>query len=175
MTSPSSSHTFMIRRFTSCTLLISSENTATGVLKFIAMFFAIESTNAVFPMAGRAAIIIKSDFCQPAVILSMPVNPLLSPLKPFLFSIASLICLKASLMTGLICVKSFFRLFCEISNSCPSASCIRSSTSIVSSNALSWISAVNLISSLARYFCAIIRAWNSICALLATFSVSFEI
>ena len=31
----------------------------------------IERTNAVFPIAGRAAIMMRSEFCQPEVILSM--------------------------------------------------------------------------------------------------------
>jgi ribosome-dependent ATPase len=47
-----------------------------------AMFFAMESTNAVLPMAGRAAMIMRSEFCQPEVILSSFVNPLSRPLKP---------------------------------------------------------------------------------------------
>ena len=47
------SQTFTIRRFTNCTLLISNEKSATGILKLTAMFFAIESTKAVLPIAGR--------------------------------------------------------------------------------------------------------------------------
>ena len=35
-----------------------------------AMFLAIESTKAVLPIARRAAIITRSEFCQPDVILS---------------------------------------------------------------------------------------------------------
>ncbi len=34
------------------------------------MAMAIDSTNAVLPMAGRAAMMIRSDFCHPDVILS---------------------------------------------------------------------------------------------------------
>lgn len=47
-----------------------------------AIFLAIESTNAVLPMAGRAAIITRSEFCQPEVILSSAWKPLSKPLKP---------------------------------------------------------------------------------------------
>ena len=35
----------------------------------MAMFSAMDSTKAVLPMAGRAAMIMRSEFCQPEVIL----------------------------------------------------------------------------------------------------------
>src|SRR5215831_4132744 len=54
-----------IKRVINCTDDISKENTATGALKSIAMFLAIESTKAVLPIPGLAAIIIKSEGCQP--------------------------------------------------------------------------------------------------------------
>ena len=44
----------------------------------------MESTKAVFPMAGRAAMMTKSEFCQPEVILSNFSKPLLNPLNPSL-------------------------------------------------------------------------------------------
>ena len=68
--SPSISETLTIKRLTNCTLDISNEKIATGKLYSTAIFFAIESTKAVFPIAGRAAIMIKSDFCHPEVIWS---------------------------------------------------------------------------------------------------------
>ena len=52
--------------------------------------------NAVFPIAGRAAIIIKSEFCQPPVSLSTSLKPEGTPERPSLsfndliLSIASL-------------------------------------------------------------------------------------
>lgn len=75
-------------RLTNWTLLISSENIATGIFMSTAIFFAIDSTKAVFPMAGRAAIIIRSDFCQPDVSLSNLGKPLLRPLNPSLLAAA---------------------------------------------------------------------------------------
>ncbi len=45
-----------------CTFDISRENMATGILDLIATFCAIFKANAVFPIEGRAARIIKSDF-----------------------------------------------------------------------------------------------------------------
>ena len=122
------------------------------------MFLAIERTKAVLPIAGRAAMMIRSESCQPEVILSRPSKPVRRPLKPSFWLAAFCNISIASLMMGLICVTSFLTFRCEISNSLPSASCIRSSTSIVSSNALSCIWAVNEISSRARYFWAMIRA-----------------
>jgi hypothetical protein len=46
------------------------------------MFLAIDSTNAVFPIAGLAAMIIKSLGCHPEVNLSSLSKPVATPLKP---------------------------------------------------------------------------------------------
>ncbi|MBS9768148.1 MAG: hypothetical protein KGV44_11520 [Flavobacteriaceae bacterium] len=66
------------------------------------IYRAIESTKAVFPIAGRAAKIIKSLFCQPAVILSNSVNPDGTPLNPSSCSDNCPIISKASLIIGFI-------------------------------------------------------------------------
>ena len=47
-----------------------------------AMLSAIDSTKAVLPIAGRAAIMMRSEFRQPDVYLSSSRKPLLSPLRP---------------------------------------------------------------------------------------------
>ncbi len=80
-----------IKRVISCTLLISNENTATGILLSTAIFFAIDNTKAVFPIPGRAAKMTKSEACHPDVILSISVNPEGTPLRPS-FSDIALIC-----------------------------------------------------------------------------------
>ena len=46
--------------------------------------FKLESTNAVLPIPGRAATMIMSERCHPAVIRSNSVNPELIPLIPSL-------------------------------------------------------------------------------------------
>ena len=59
-----------INRFTNCTDDISKEKIATPILWSIAVFLAIESIKAVFPIPGLAASTIISERCHPAVILS---------------------------------------------------------------------------------------------------------
>ena len=54
--------------FTSCSFDISKLNTATGTFDFTAALVAMFSANAVFPIAGLAAISINSDLCNPAVL-----------------------------------------------------------------------------------------------------------
>ena len=71
-----------IKRVINCTEAISNENNATGIPKSIAIFRAIDNTKAVFPIAGLAAIIIKSLGCQPEVILSNFSKPVATPLSP---------------------------------------------------------------------------------------------
>ena len=53
-----------------------------GKLCSIEMFLVIVKAKAVLPIPGRAAQIIKSDFCHPEVTLSKLVNPDGIPLKP---------------------------------------------------------------------------------------------
>src|SRR5690554_6798854 len=53
-----------------CTADISKEKTATPYPPSIAIFRAIDKTKAVLPIQGRAAIIIKSEGCQPDVSVS---------------------------------------------------------------------------------------------------------
>ena len=49
-------------RNASCSLDISSENTATGMLASTAAFRAMFSASAVLPMLGRAARMMRSEF-----------------------------------------------------------------------------------------------------------------
>ena len=53
------------------------------------IFRAIESTKAVLPIAGRAAMITKSEGCQPEVTASKALKPEGSPLIPSGFSAAA--------------------------------------------------------------------------------------
>ena len=63
----------------SCSLDISSENTATSLLECLATFVAIFSANEVLPIPGRAASIIRSDLLRPVVIVSRRVYPVFAP------------------------------------------------------------------------------------------------
>ena len=71
-----------IIRFTNCTALISSEKSATAWPWSTAAFRQAETTNAVLPIPGRAAMIINSCFCQPEVKRSKSVKPDGTPVKP---------------------------------------------------------------------------------------------
>ena len=59
-----------IRRSASWLADISIENTATAFLVFIAAYSAMLSASVVLPIAGRAARMIRSVGCRPAVISS---------------------------------------------------------------------------------------------------------
>ena len=78
----------------------------------------------------------------------------------------------ASLMMGSICTTSRLRVLLEISNSVPSASCMRSYTSSVSSKALVCTMLLKAMSCRLMYFCKMMRAWNSMFAALDTLPVS---
>ena len=69
---------------------ISKEKKATGICLVTAIFRAIERVNAVFPIPGRAAIIIKSLGCHPEVNLSTLTKPEGIPDKPSLLAISSI-------------------------------------------------------------------------------------
>ena len=62
-----------IRRVTSCTDDISKEKNATGRWKSTAALRAKFKAKAVLPMLGRAARMMRSDFCQPWVMRSSSV------------------------------------------------------------------------------------------------------
>ncbi len=66
-------------RCTSDSLLISSEKNATGTLCSIAACCAMFSVNAVFPIDGRAATMIRSAGWKPDVISSRSLKPLATP------------------------------------------------------------------------------------------------
>ncbi len=80
-----------IKRVINCTDDISQEKNATGILWFTAMFLAMDKVSAVFPIPGRAAMIIKSLGCQPEVSLSTLSKPEGTPLNPSLFAISSIL------------------------------------------------------------------------------------
>jgi len=91
-----------IIRLTNSTLLISREKKPIGIPLSIAKFFAIVTTKAVLPIAGLAAIIIKLDGCQPAVILSISSNPDSTPVIPVGLDADDSISSKASFRGSLI-------------------------------------------------------------------------
>ena len=97
------------------------------------MLRAIERTNAVLPIDGRAAMIIRSDNCQPNVTRSMAMKPDGTPLKALVFLDASSICINARARMSLDdCTE---RLTCpsETLKISPSAKPINSVTSVDSS------------------------------------------
>ena len=67
---------------TNWTADISSENKATECPKSTAAFRQAETTKAVFPIPGLAAIMINSCFCQPEVNRSKSVKPDGIPVRP---------------------------------------------------------------------------------------------
>ena len=66
-------------RCTRDSLLISSEKNATGTLCSMAAYCAMFSVNAVFPIDGRAATMMRSDGWKPDVISSRSLKPLATP------------------------------------------------------------------------------------------------
>ena len=121
-----------IKRVINCTEDISSENKATGWPKSIAIFRAIDNTKAVLPIPGRAAMIIKSEGCQPEVILSNFSKPVAIPLKPSLLAISSMRFLACN--TKLWAVSELrLMLPCVTSYKRDSALSNKSNTSVVSS------------------------------------------
>ena len=104
----------------SCILPISSEKIAT-LYPLIAALRATHRANAVLPMDGRAARMIRSDFCMPLVILSRSIKPVGTPMiSPFL-SASSLISAMLSARTSLSLAISRVLRLCAISKICCSA------------------------------------------------------
>jgi hypothetical protein len=66
-------------RCTSDSLLISSEKNATFFCFSIAACCAMFSTNAVLPIDGRAAMMMRSEGWNPEVMSSRSANPLATP------------------------------------------------------------------------------------------------
>ena len=66
-------------RPTSCSLPISREKNATVLSYNIVTFWAIFKVKAVFPIAGRAATRMRSDFCKPLKIWSTSLKPVGTP------------------------------------------------------------------------------------------------
>ena len=90
----------------SCTDAISRENNAIGICCSTVIFLAMERMNAVFPIAGRAAMMMRSVGCQPPVSLSISLNPEGIPDIPPL-SFRDLILLIASFTSILAVSKPF--------------------------------------------------------------------
>ena len=154
----SSSDSATTKRIISCWALISSEKNATPFSKSTATFRASESTKAVLPIDGRAAMMIRSDGCHPSVSRSRCVNPDGTPLNPpSRLEASSIICSVLVRMSRDFCTS---RLTCPSATLkiSPSAKSIRSVTSVASSNDFFWISVVARISSRWTYFWAMIFA-----------------
>ena len=66
----------------SCSLAISRLKIITDAFPLTAALRARDRANAVFPMAGLAARMIRSDFCIPDVISSSLENPVVIPVRP---------------------------------------------------------------------------------------------
>ncbi|MNE45155.1 hypothetical protein D3C80_1394270 [compost metagenome] len=122
-----------IKRFTSCTEDISKENTTAGRWNCTLAFLAQVNTKAVLPIAGRAAIITKSEGCHPPVMRSRSVKPEGTPVNPSLLPRnSSSVANDCFTISSIFCV-SLRRLFCAISNKPFSAWSKRSKISVVSS------------------------------------------
>ena len=65
---------------------ISREKIATGFLNITAALRAAVNTKAVLPIPGRAAMITRSEFCQPPVARSNSTNPVATPVIPSFIS-----------------------------------------------------------------------------------------
>ncbi len=78
-----------------------------GWLWFTAIFRVMDNTNAVLPIEGRAAIITRSEGCQPEVTSSKALKPEGTPLNPSARLPAISIPLIASSIKALIAVVSF--------------------------------------------------------------------
>ena len=69
-------------RSASCVDDISSENTRHGQPPLVAAFWASDSANDVLPIAGRAARMMSSVGCRPAVLPSRSAKPVGTPVMP---------------------------------------------------------------------------------------------
>ena len=118
---------------------ISKEKNATGISLVTAISLAIERVNAVLPIPGRAAMIIKSLGCHPDVSLSSFRKPVLTPLNPSRLDISSIRVL-ASITKFCADCEDLFMFPCVTSYSLDSASSSKSKTSVESLYAVSIIS-----------------------------------
>ncbi|MNS83347.1 hypothetical protein D3C72_1171320 [compost metagenome] len=89
--------------------------------------------NAVLPIAGRAAIITKSDFCQPDVTRSKAVKPEGTPVKPSVLSLSFSISITAFLTRSAMFSAFLLKLPSVILKRSPSALSNNSKISVVSS------------------------------------------
>ena len=93
------------------------------------MFLAMESRKAVLPIAGRAAMMMRSEFCQPPVSLSTSLKPEGIPESPSL-SFRALILSMASFTKELAVSKPFLMVPFVISKKPCSALSKSSKTSV---------------------------------------------
>ena len=78
--------------------------------------FARWSAKAVFPTAGRAAMVIRSLFCHPPVILSSSVSPVGIPVTPSLF-----FCMRPSASVRVACISVSISRNCLLCPHAPSS------------------------------------------------------
>ena len=76
---PSISQAFDMSRFKSCTLDNSNEKKAIGIFWSAAIFFAIDSAKAVFPISDSPDTITRFAFCNPFIISSSLSKPVEMP------------------------------------------------------------------------------------------------
>ena len=121
------------RRIMSWCAGISSEKKATACSWSTDMLRAMVSVKAVLPIEGRAAMMIRSDGCQPIVTRSSAMKPDGTPLKALLFLAFSSICASVRASTSAAdCTERFTCPSATLKISC-SAKPIRSVTSVDSS------------------------------------------
>ena len=119
-------------RCMSCSRGISSEKNAT-VPPWRATCVATLRTKAVFPIAGRAATMMRSDFCSPRVMLSRVFSPVESPVTPPFALASSLTRSTASNTTSFAgtnvpvdCPPAMARILRSASSSCSAISSLAS-------------------------------------------------
>ena len=122
-----------MRRCTSWMFDISREKIATGFLKSTAALRVSASTKEVLPIPGRAAMMTRSDACQPEVSRSSAVKPVGIPVSPSSRSFSSSSCLSALVARAPMFSTPRLRFCWVMLNSPFSASSSRLNTSVVSS------------------------------------------
>ena len=89
-----------MRRMPSASFAISNEKMTTRLSSFNATFCAMLRANAVFPMDGRAAMMMRSDLCRPLSLLSRSLKRVGSPGSAPPFSLAALMASRLTLSTS---------------------------------------------------------------------------
>ena len=116
-------------RMAICSFDISRENIATGLSASMAACWAMLRAKEVFPMLGRPAMMMRSEFWNPDVISSIFSKPVGTPVIRSFFSKSLSIVLKLSLIISFRGKNEGLILFCDISKMECSASSSRVSMS----------------------------------------------